>query len=58
MGTNIEKKIKALISGLIVNDDARIEKLVNELSESILPDKEEKIMSILLENFKGEKSNV
>ena len=54
MCNNIKKKVKALISGIIVNDERKINMLVNELSESIIPDKEDKIMRTLIESFKGE----
>lgn len=54
MSNNSDKKIKALISGLISNDERKVNSLVNELSESIIPDKESEIMSILVESFKGE----
>ena len=54
MVSNIDKKVKALISGLIVNDKNKINRLVNELTESILPEKDEKLMKIITESFKGE----
>lgn len=51
---NSKKKIKSLIGGLITNDKAKIESLVKELSQSIVPDKEDYIMNVLVEGFKGE----
>ena len=51
---NSKKQMKSLIGGLITNDQAKIESMVKELSQSIVPDKEEEIMSILVESFKGE----
>jgi hypothetical protein len=54
MTGNSSKKIKALISGLISNDDQKIDSLVNELSESIIPDMEGIILEGLVESFKGE----
>ena len=55
MNRNTEKKMKSLISGLIVNDDMKITQLVNELSESIIADKESYIMESISESFKGDK---
>jgi len=52
--TNSKKKIKSLIGGLITNDQAKIESLVKELSKSVVPEKEECIMNVLIESFKGE----
>ena len=52
--TNSKKKIKSLIGGLITNDKAKIESLVKEISEAIVPEKEDYIMKILIESFKGE----
>ena len=54
MGNNINKKVKSLISGLITNDEKKIDMLVNDLSESILTEKEEKIMKTIIESFEGE----
>jgi len=54
MSSNLEKKMKALISSLIVNDNKKTEMLVNEISESILPDKEDDIMKIIMESFEGD----
>jgi len=51
---NSKNKIKSLIGGLITDDKAKIESLVKELSESIVPEKEDYIMKILIESFKGE----
>ena len=48
------KKIKSLIGGLITKDQAKVESLVKELSQSIIPEKEDDIMKILIEGFKGE----
>jgi len=52
--SNSKKKIRSLISGIISNDERKIELLVNELSEAIIPEKEPDIMKILIESFKGE----
>ena len=52
--TNSKKKIKSLIGGLITNDTDKIHSLVKELSESIVPEKEDVIMEVLIESFKGE----
>ena len=49
-----KKHIKALISGLLANDDQKVARIVNELSESILPQKEKIIMKIIIESLRGE----
>lgn len=51
---NTKKKIKALISGLLADDDKRVKSVVRDLSESIIPDREQDIMNVLIESFKGE----
>lgn len=51
---NTKKKIKALISGLLADDDNKVKSVVRDLSESIIPDREQDIMSVLIESFKGE----
>jgi hypothetical protein len=56
MSNNIEKKVKALISGIIVNDESKINKLVQELTESILPERTEKIMKMLSDDFRRERN--
>ena len=57
MKSNNKKRIKALVSGLMANDEDRVNNLVRELTESIIPEKEDDIMDIITESFKGE-SNV
>lgn len=52
--SNNKKRIKALVSGLIAGDDERVNSLVKELTESIIPEKEDDIMDIITESFKGE----
>jgi hypothetical protein len=54
MDRHIEKKIKALISGILVNDTSKIDKCVSELTEAIIPSKETEIMNTIVESFKGE----
>lgn len=50
------KKIKALISGILADDTQKINSIVQELSESIIPEKEDQIMQVLTESFKGDKN--
>lgn len=52
--TNSKNKIKSLIGGLITNDTTKVNTLVRELSESIVPEKEDYIMKVLIESFKGD----
>lgn len=54
MKSNNKKRIKALVSGLMANDTDRVNSLVQELTESIIPEKEDDIMNIITESFKGE----
>lgn len=56
MNRNTEKKIKSLIGGLIVNDDKKINQLINELTESIVSDKENFIIEAISDSFRGEKN--
>jgi len=58
MNRNTEKKMKSLISGLIVNDDGKIKQLVNELSEAIISDKEGYIMESISDSFKGSDNEI
>jgi len=51
---NTKKKIKALISGLLADDDDKVKSVVRDLSESIMTDRENEIMSVLVKSFKGE----
>jgi hypothetical protein len=51
---NYKKQIKSLIGGLITNDTKKINSLVKELSESVVPEKEDYIMKVLIESFRGE----
>ena len=51
---NHKKKIKSLISNLLANNTTQVDNIVNELSESILIDKEDSIMKIINESFNGE----
>jgi hypothetical protein len=51
---NNKKKIKSLISNLLAGNTQNIDNLTRELSESILIDKEDDLMKILTESFKGE----
>jgi hypothetical protein len=51
---NTKKKIKTLISGILADDTQKVETAVRDLSESIIPDRESDIMSVLIESFKGE----
>lgn len=55
MNRNLEKKVKSLISGLLVNDDNKVNMLVNELTEAIIPNKEDMILNSLIESFKGDR---
>lgn len=48
------KQVKALIGSMLTNDQERISKLVAELNESVIPDKESQIMEILTESFRGD----
>jgi len=52
--SNSKKRIKALVSGLMAGDTERVTNLVNELTESIVPERENEIMEIITESFKGE----
>lgn len=54
MDRHIEKKIKTLISAVLVNDTSKIDKCVSEITESIIPSKEDQIMNTIVESFKGE----
>jgi hypothetical protein len=54
MNSNNEKRIRALVSGLMANDTEKINSVVRELTESIIPEKEPFIMGIITESFKGE----
>jgi hypothetical protein len=51
---NTKKQIKAIISGLLADDNQRVERIVRELSESIIPEKERDIMQIITESFRGD----
>lgn len=51
---NTKKKIKALISGILADDDQKVKSVVRDLSESIIPDREQDIMNVLIESFNGE----
>lgn len=51
---NTKKKIKTLISGILADDTKKVETVVRDLSESIIPERENDIMSVLIESFKGE----
>jgi len=51
---NTKKKIKALISGILADDDQKVKTAVRDLSECIIPDREQDIMNALIESFKGE----
>jgi hypothetical protein len=48
---NTKKQIKAIISGLLADDNQRVDRIVRELSESIIPEKERDIMQIITESF-------
>lgn len=52
---NTQKQIKALISGLLADDGQRVDKIVRELSESIIAEKEKEIMTIITESFNGDR---
>jgi hypothetical protein len=52
--SNSKKRIKALVSGLLAGDTERVNTLVKQLTESIIPEKEDEIMDIITESFKGE----
>ena len=54
MSSNVKKQVKALIGSLIVNDQKRTDMLIKELSESLLAEKEEHVMKVIMESFKGE----
>jgi hypothetical protein len=49
-----EKKIRAIIGGIISNDDSRVDQLVRELTESVVAGMESKITKTLTESFRGE----
>lgn len=51
---NTQKQIKALISGLLADDNQRVDKIVRELSESIIAEKESDIMTIITESLNGD----
>lgn len=51
---NSKKRIKALVSGLMAGDTERVNAVVKQLTESIVPEKEDEIMEIITESFKGE----
>jgi len=51
---NTKKKIKALISGILAEDNQKVKSVVKDLTESIIPEKEQDIMNVLIESFKGE----
>ena len=51
---NHKKKIKSLISNLLANNDDQVDTIVNDLTESIFIDREDSIMQIITESFKGE----
>jgi len=51
---NSKKKIKALISGLLADDNDKVKSVVRDLSESIIADREYDIMNALVKSFKGE----
>lgn len=51
---NTKNQIKSIISGLLADDNQRVDRIVRELSESIIPEKERDIMQIITESFKGD----
>ena len=52
---NTQKQIKALIGGLLADDNQRVDKKIKELSESIIAEKECDIMTIITESLNGDK---
>lgn len=51
---NSKKQIKSLISNILANNEQQVDNMVRQLSESILIEKEDVLMRILTESFKGE----
>ncbi len=51
---NTKIKVKALISGILADDAQKVKSVIRDLSESIIPDKEQDIMNVLIESFKGD----
>lgn len=51
---NSKKQIKSLISNILANNQQQVDSMVHQLSESILIEKEDTLMRILTESFKGE----
>jgi hypothetical protein len=49
-----KKYIKSVISSLLANDNERTNKLIRELTENIMIQKENDIMDIITESFKGD----
>lgn len=49
-----KKYIKDLVSSLMTDDNERVDSLVKKLTESIIPEKEDAIMEIITESFKGD----
>jgi hypothetical protein len=48
-----KKKVKALIGGLLANDDAKVESLVRDLTNSIIPERSDIIIRALLDHLRG-----
>ena len=51
---NTKKQIKALISGLLAEDTQKVNRLVGELSESIIQRKEKVIMEMITKSLRGD----
>lgn len=50
---NKEKQIKALISGIISNDEDKVNDVIKSLSEAIIIEKNDVIVNAIMESLKG-----
>jgi len=50
---NKEKQIKALISGIISNDEDKVNDVIKSLSEAIIVEKNDVIVTAIMESLKG-----
>lgn len=50
---NKEKQIKALISGIISNDESKVNDIIKSLSEAIITEKSDVIVNAIMESLRG-----
>jgi hypothetical protein len=49
------KTVKSLISGLLVNDDQKVDRLIKEMVEARMPTVEGELLNVLVESMRGDR---